>query len=468
MSEGVSNLIQKCENWFILLPAIIVFCLVLIPTLKYQWPLSWDIFYHIHLSELYFQNGLTYWDMLTYAPYGRPIYYAPLFHFTLLNISKIFNISLFDAARYLQPVLTSLIVLSFSLAVSRIYNSTAGFLTGIFVMFTPLFYRMVLPIPEAMAMMFLPLIGLFYYLSLENNDFKYALLAGIFWGLTLLTHMLSAGIIILVIIVFTIISKIKNRDTRVKYFILFSVIGLFIAAIWWLPLLIKYGYVFKSPPAEGYLPDRYMDVFGSIPFIFGAIGILHLLQRKEKRDILFISWLFTVLVVSLSFFIGVPVITDRILTFAVFPLMALASIGVGRVNFNRDKKPFYVLIILITILGSYSGYITLQKGQIAVSDSEIDIAQWFKNNGDKTRVAVFDNFLMDPVVVSISKQPVSAGGYAPGMVNAIDINKYLSGNFTSSEIDMDNVGYLILKNNATDPPYGEVVYQNKAYKIFQF
>lgn len=468
MSERVSYLIKKSENWIILIPSIIVFGLVLIPTLKFQWPLSWDIFYHIHLSELYLENGLTYWDALTYAPYGRPIYYAPLFHFTLLNISQIFNISLFDAARYLQPVLASLIVLSFSFVASRMYNSTVGFLTGIFVMFTPLFYRMTLPIPEAMAMMLLPIIGYFFYLSLENNDFKYALLAGIFWGMTLLTHMLSAGIILLVIVVFTIASKIKNRDTSIKYILLFLVLGLAIAAIWWAPLLLKYGYVFKSPPAEGYFPDRYMDVFGGIPLIFGAIGLFYLFQRKEKRDLLLISWFLAALGASLAFLIGVPVITDRILTFAVFPLMALAGVGVGRINFEGDKKPIYALIILITILGAYSGYTTMQKGQIAVSNSEIDIAQWFEHNGDKTRVAIFDNFLMDPVVVSISKQPVSAGGYAPGMVKAININKYLTGKFTPQDIRNDKVGYLVLKNNATDPPYGKVVYQNKVYKIFTF
>lgn len=62
----------------LLVPALAAFFIALIPTLKYQWPLGGDIFYHVHLAKLYLEQGLVYWDPLTSAPYGRPIF-IPLF-----------------------------------------------------------------------------------------------------------------------------------------------------------------------------------------------------------------------------------------------------------------------------------------------------------------------------------------------------------------------------------------------------
>lgn len=41
--------IRKNPVFFLLIPALAAFFIALVPTLKYQWPLSWDIFYHVHI-----------------------------------------------------------------------------------------------------------------------------------------------------------------------------------------------------------------------------------------------------------------------------------------------------------------------------------------------------------------------------------------------------------------------------------
>jgi hypothetical protein len=463
----VSHLLKEKKDILILVPAIIAFCLAMIPVLKFQWPLSWDIFYHIHLSELYLENGFTLWDGLTYAPYGRPIFYAPLFHVLLLSLSKIFGLNLFDTARYIQPVLASLIVLSFSYVAFKLYNLTTGFLTGIFVLFSQFYYRMILPIPEAMAMIFLPLIMYFYYCALEHKDYKYAAVAGILMGLAALTHMLSAGMILICLIIFTIVLKSMKKELSLKYFLVFLGVALLIAAIWWVPLLITYGYSFKSPPAEGLTLSQFKNLFGIIPLLFALMGLSFFLKRRENRDIMVISWLVAMMAVSMTYILGIKVLSVRILTFAVFPMMLLAAAGVQCIRFKDDKRPMYALIAVIMIFGVYTGYSTANASQITVTDSQIGVAHWFQDHGDKERVAVIYNYEIDPVIVAISRQPVSAGGYFPGAIKAMDISKYVGGTFTKEDILVDNVGYIVLDTDAKTPPFATLVYQNKDYKIFE-
>ncbi|MEW6010507.1 glycosyltransferase family 39 protein [Methanobacterium alkalithermotolerans] len=452
---------------FIFIPALITFCLILIPTFKYQWPLSWDIFYHIHISQLYLENGLIFFDDLTYAPYGRPIFYPPLFHFLLISLKEIFGWTLFDSARYIQPVLGSLTILSFSFVAYRMYNATTGFLTGIFVMFTTFFSRMIIPIPETMALILLPLLAYFYYISLENNKLFPALLAGILLGMVLLTHLLSSSIIILIILIYTIIIGLIQKEPVLKQFLVLLATSMAIAAVWYLPLILSYGFSFKSPPAQGIELFKYLTLFGIVPLIFSFIGSFYASKRRKKQDLLILVWTIAILLFSLAHFIGIPVLSERILNFAVFPLMLLAALGIQCITVEGDKRPAYILMALIIIFGFSFGYSTVNSASPFIKPSDFELSKWFKDNGDKESLVVSYNYELDPLIVSISRQPVSAGGYAPGMLRGLNILKYLQGDFNRDDIRQDQAGYIILPRGVAEPPYSRLVYLNKNYKVFE-
>ncbi|MBC7111074.1 MAG: hypothetical protein H5T35_02460, partial [Methanothermobacter sp.] len=123
---------RKRDVFLIILPALCAFALALIPTFKYTVPLTWDIYYHIHNAALYMGKGIVFWDPLTSAPHGRPIYYPPLFHIMMLFLSKITGLGFFTVSRFMQPVFAFLIVLSFSYVSGKLYGPLGGFLTGIF------------------------------------------------------------------------------------------------------------------------------------------------------------------------------------------------------------------------------------------------------------------------------------------------------------------------------------------------
>ena len=58
------NFDKNARNMFWITPAIVALLIALIPTLKYQWPLTIDIYYHIHIAQVYSQYGLTLTDPL--------------------------------------------------------------------------------------------------------------------------------------------------------------------------------------------------------------------------------------------------------------------------------------------------------------------------------------------------------------------------------------------------------------------
>jgi asparagine N-glycosylation enzyme membrane subunit Stt3 len=195
--DYIKNL-KNNHVYLLLVPAMLTFIIALIPTLKYQWPLSGDIFFHVHMAKLYMIQGFTYWDPLTAAPFGRPIFYPPIFHFLMLSLSFLFG-DIFDVARFMQPVLGMLVVLSFSYVAFKLNNSLlVGISAGFFLFFSSVFKRILLPLPENLALIIFPLAFYGFYLAIERKNYDYASVAGILAGIIFLTHTLSAICLLIV------------------------------------------------------------------------------------------------------------------------------------------------------------------------------------------------------------------------------------------------------------------------------
>jgi hypothetical protein len=151
----------------------------------------------------------------------------------------------------------------------------------------------------------------------------------------------------------------------------------------------------------------------------------------------------------------------------VFPAAVLAALGVEymRIRFNRKiyLSIVAILIIGVVIMGFY--YSTSIKPM--VSSSQQDVGEWFNQNGDKTRVVMSLTEGLDPIIVSISRQPVSTGGYHPGMIKMLNRSLYYSGNFQPYNLIQDDIGYFVEQSPIPHPPYFTLVYQNQDYKIWR-
>lgn len=459
------HILQKNPVLILLIPCFVACCIALVPTLKYQLPLSWDVYYHIHMAKLYFNQGFTLWDSLSYAPFGRPIYYPPLFHVFIGSLGQFFNGNIFTGVRILQPLLAFGVVFSFTYLAYRVYGLTVSFVAGFLIIMSLPFHRFMLPIPEAFALIFFSLSICSYYLSLKDKGVKYGITAGILAGMAFLIHPSTALILIMVLSFYTLLLKISEKDYNLVNFWGFILSTLLVASIWWAPLLLNYGYISTFPAVITPLSD-YTKVFGTLSLLFALLGVYILIKRREKSDLLVLTWLISLLAVSQIYLLGIDVLNDRILNFAVFPMVLTAAVGV---NFFKDKNRwiFYGLTLFIVLIAVPSGFLAADKSKPYPTSSQMEVVHWFEENGDGTGVVVATDLKLEPIILAFSGQPVAGGGYGAAMIKELDRLKYMNFQFTMEDIKKDSLGYLVLNQDQKTPPYSELVYQNQDYKIFR-
>jgi hypothetical protein len=290
--------------------------------------------------------------------------------------------------------------------------------------------------------------------------------SGVLSGLNLLIHPSSAVLLILVLGFYTFILKLVGRNIFSKYFILYVILATFIASWWWVPLMLKYGYVFQVPTIIVPLSE-YPQIFG-ISLIFAPIGGYLLFKNKENKDVLILTWLIILLLFSQIYLLGISVLSDRILYYAVLPTTILAAYGLNYLlDSNRIPNKQHIITSLIVISIIISGLWVANMKKPDVSNSQLDVAYYFQDYGDKSSVVISADYILDSVIVSISRQPVSRGGYGVSKIKELNTNKYLSFNFTRSDSKRNNVGYLVLYRNQGTPPYSRMIYENKDYKIYR-
>lgn len=415
----MSSDVQKKRNeLLIFIPAIITFCLVLIPTINYSVPLSSETFLHGILIQFYADKGLSWGNNIILS--GQAIY-SPLFDFFLLSVSKIFTVSYLTAARALQPVFAFLVILSFSFIAFKLYNVWTGLLTGIFVMFSAFFYKIMFTTPETMFLIIVPLIAYFYCRALESENFKYALLSGILLGIGFLTQGISAAVILFVITIFTLTLIIIKRKHDLKFYGILLGTSLLIAALWWLPFIIN-GSFAQGMTIPAYIYsiisiNNYSESLGVIPLVFAFIGALFFIKRAQINDILLMVWLVILVLLSLIQFTGVPIGAQYILLLAIFPLTAMAGVGVQCIRIDGDKRPIYALTALILIFGVYYGYGVASSVQPEYNEAQLESAQWLKNHVDKSSIFINNKSTMDSQLLFIDNKSV------PTVANSLKISE---------------------------------------------
>jgi hypothetical protein len=507
------SLIKNKNSLIILVPAILAFLIALIPTLKYQYPLSWDIFYHVHLAKLYLENGFTFWDPLTCFPSGRPIEYPPLFHLLLAGLSSLFNTSPFNVARALQPIFAFSLVLSISFVTRRFYGLTAGVSAGLMVIYSFItFNRSMIVSPGTLGLIIMPLAIYAYYLALEKSNYKFLILSGVLSAITFLTHSLSGFCLLLVLLVYTVAIRVSGRNTNLRYLGIYLLITLLLSLIWWGPLYLLYKPEYSVFPGP-HLPViyYYLRYLGILPTLLAIVGFLFLLERKENRDILVIIWAFSILLVSQIYIIGIEVIPIRFMEIASYPMVIIAGVGlvcaINRLSKslkNWDKRKLTCTILLLfaiftTVSGAVfvDGYTTnlaednetyLFPHEVhlifnpldhwakfaVISDRFLDlnlardrkeVADWFTINGEKN-VAVFSqDSYMDTIIVSTSRLGVLKGGYSEGIPSSIRTQDTRNLDGLESYLKANGFKYLLIKKGNNVPSYARTVFENGHYII---
>ena len=459
------------ENKLILLlPAISIFLITLIPTLTHNWPMSWDVIYHVLYAKVYAQYGFVLVNPLLNSPIGQQIGYPPLFHFLILALGIIFRIDYMQIARALQPFLAFFAILSVSYVANKFYGTIAGLSAGFLMISSIIVYRVMLPIPETLALIFLPVAVYLYYSSVKEKTVKYAFLSGIVLLLIAATHQAAFLCLILIISALTVVEIFIYRNFGVlKNYGAFLLSLMLLIAITVLALLIFKPELLQNifnqgiTSALGYGTSlnynqplsalKYLRNFSLMVSVFAIIGTIVAVKLRRKTEVYIFSWIIVMFLLSTSYLFGINVISARVLIYIVIPLSILGGFGVNQVycllennsrfSSKRYRSAFLVSIFSLCLLfgflnvenpdmGSYTATNIFGSVQIAPpSSSEVDISNWFKENGNKNKSITISNLYTGVFIAAESGMPINYG--FANVNNQTNISYF----------DDNNIGYIV-------------------------
>ncbi len=484
-----------------IIPAVIAFFLILIPTLKYQWPLSWDAIYQVQYAQVYAKYGFVLINPLLNAPTGQSISYPPLFDFLIAYLGIISKVNLFQIARFIQPFLAMFMILSVSFVSRKFYGTIAGVATGFLIISSLLLgNRIIFPLPENLALVFLPLSVYFYYYSLKEKSLKYAIIAGSLLILILLIHQTAPLILFLIISVFTLIELIVYRNISVfknygAFLILpVTLLILIVGLLTGLPNIfsnvihhaIQEAFATSSVISPPLRLSSYGNL-GVLTLIFGLIGVVTAVIRRQKEDIFILSWIIVIMLLINAYLFGINGINSisyRLLVYLLIPVSILGGFGVSTVyhklknykNFS-SKKFRNAFLISLFVLATFFGFLTVENPLISSfevtnqygsfqiappSSSEMDLVNWFNENGNKSK-SILSNDLF----------PLTFVTSQTGMPLASDVDfAYFNKNVSKSFFEKNKIGYVVLDKrlsfNSSNGTLHKVEYLGEFYTLFYY
>lgn len=510
-----------------IVPGVVAFFIALIPTLSYQWPLTLDIFYHVHIAQVYSHYGITLVDPLTNPPNGTPIAYPPLFSLIIMVLGTILKVDYFQVARFLQPILALSVVLSVSYVAKKFYGDIAGISAGFLVLSSYLFSRLVSPLPETLALVFVPLTVYLFYKSVTTKKYNYALLSSLLFLVVIGTHQATTLLLFLIItaiaFVVGIIKREKSFLISYAYFlslpvivgILLSVAAIifapnFVSKIFTYGLTAVTGYTSSVPTNEPISYAKYIAYLG-IVMIFVIVGAVVAIKRRETRDLFVIVWAIVIFLMSNSYWFGVNVYTIRVLVHLLLPLSILGGMGLSYFYLDYKKREFpsksirSVFLISIFVISTLFAFTTVTAPNFNVlpkynsqpyelsdltipqlappTNSDIELAEWFNAHGDKKLVTVSNNYETNQFLVATTGQPIA------GVISSEHVIEW---GFGAEELSQKDIGYYVFdkrltfssypnkiiseggfiyynKNDLTSllPPKTQLLYENENYMVFK-
>jgi asparagine N-glycosylation enzyme membrane subunit Stt3 len=464
---------------FLIIPAVSIFLITLIPTINHSWPLSWDVIYHVLYAKVYSQDGFVLVNPLLNYPLGQKIGYPPLFHFLVAFLGTLFRVNYFEVARALQPFLAFFVILSVTYVARKIYGNIAGISAGFLMISSTIIYRIMLPVPENLALIFLPLAAYLYYVSVKEKSIKYAFIAGILMLIIAGTHQAALLCLIIIITGFTIVEIVIYRNLSIlKNYgaFLFSILG--IVAIVAVAILIFKPTLLQSIFSQGITSvlgfgtslnynqplsfDKYIRNFGLLVTLFSLLGAFFAIKLRRRKDLYIFTWIIVMIILSKAYYFGINVLSSRVLIYIVIPLSILGGFGVSRVYYKlkdykrfssvRFRSSFLICVFALSMLfgvlnvsdptlGTYYANTIFGSVQIAPpSPSEVGVADWFNANGDRNKSISISNLYTGVLIATESGMPI----------NYEFAN--ISNTTSKSYFETNNIGYIVYDKRLTLPP----------------
>ncbi len=497
------------KDYILLFPALIAFLISSLLLFKYSTPISWDVFYHMHMINLYISKGLIFWDFSTVAPEGRLILYPPLFHLVLARICLITGITPSMLCWILQPIFSGLLIFVITVISSKLTNNKTGFITGFMALLSfSTFNRGTLCSPETVALMLFLISAYLFYDGFKFNKLKSRVISAILLGLIFNIHM-ATGLLLLASLSGYAIVLLYKRSINFKDVLCYGIIVVIVGCPWWIYIYLHYTVLLSTFKGNNILLwDYFFKYYGIIPTLCTLMGSYALVKKDNYKDIkvFLLSISLILLLLSQLHYLGFGIIPKRVLEVAAYPLIIIAGIGFSEIY--KDIKLVdikYIIVILFILLSSLSALmytdsytpvlmnneesgellvpynihllidpvgtyykptiISDRFGNSTLAHDRYNVMVIFKKENNR-HIVVSEDPIMDTILVSNTPSRVVYGGFSESIPsNAVDPTHIIKGYSTKQELKDLSVGYIIIKSNTTTPYYSDMIYNNTNYKV---
>gem|GEM_PF-3434705 len=296
-------------NSYVAATIVLILAIMLLTLVRIShYPLFIDPYYHLSIMRLFdAAGGITSWDSLQFAPWGRPLLYPPLFP-VLLSIPFAIGISPLSIAQGSSASVYPLTLIVVAYVTYSFYGARSAFLATLFTASLWMFmYKSSYLMPSSLAYVFI----LLSYLCIHRGRWIAAalLLSGAFY-----THLSLPHICVVPLLAWAAIDSTARRSI-VRSLALAYV--LFIP--WGVHLATNMGFI-HSRSIVGY---GTLNIVVALLAILGLAVSIDLVRAGQRRYVLFPALVCSLLVI-------VPYYSHRFFFHAVIPLSILAAIGLDR------------------------------------------------------------------------------------------------------------------------------------------
>jgi hypothetical protein len=362
------------------------------PLFLFDFPLSWDVWYHIAITQN-FSSGNFFWDNSFFAPEGRSHTYPPLFHILLSLLSRIGGFSPLMMARILPPILFSSSLLTFFLLSRRLLGDKSALAATLFSSVTPIILdKGLAPLPETLSFPFL-FAGLMYFYERKMRSVLFFLLA-------FLTHGLTFIVCVATVVLFSFLMFCSEKDTsRLMFSIKVCIVLLVVTSPYFL-----YTYFSKTtlPYGGRHLLSFYPTKLGWVSLVLTCLSLPFL--RRSGEHILIVSFLAATFLLSFNPFL----LPARFIEYMAWPAAMLSGIAANEI-LSKEKGRGAIILCIIFLFGFFQSHTYTEKFKPEVDHTEYLSLLFLAHTSLSGNV--MSDWHEAPLIAAISGRPVFWGGY---------------------------------------------------------
>jgi len=363
------------DKYLIHIIAIIFPIIGILSSLRYSFPRGTDTYFHYLFSQQIIENNFLLPKTIPYFWDGVMAGYPPLTHYILAVISFITTIDLLTVYKIAPWLFLCPLIYSIHFFIKQFDKEYALLGTTIFLLIP--IYLHVFYVGE-----FARIPGLIFalfslgYLKryLVKSKKRTLIYSGIFYGLTIFSHIYATAIVTVVLLYWVIEQKLVNKKDSP---ILALVIGLIIASPWLIFVIKNFGFFYLF----NVFTSHSGNVVSFVPYIAIALLFLPLIKGIYKKK--FHSTILIFFILSLI---------SR--AFIMVPISYYFSKGLHLLikNKNRVKKLTMSFIVISIIL--FTVILTSSYSEPYMTEEKFEAITWIKENTEEeSKFLFFDTVL---------------------------------------------------------------------------